>query len=114
MSLRTLLVLTAMALPALAQEPDFVRPGPVFTPEQFQDVQRSSQRNSGGQQSGIVVTPGPAPKCSVPLKNLTPAFAHSKMPTIAPDNKIRFTIKYVAPPAPACEPDERQDRNRRP
>ena len=114
MRLRTLLVLTVMAISALAQEPDFVRPGPVFTTEQFRGVQRSLQRNSGRQQSGVAAKAGPTSMCSVPLKNLTPAVSSSKMPTISPDNKTRFTIKYVAPPAPACEPNERQDRNRRP
>jgi hypothetical protein len=104
MSLRTLLVLTGIAISAGAEDKDYLREGPVITPEQF----RSRQRNLGKPHSGIAATARPTSRCSVPLKNLRPATPASKMPTIAPDDKIRFTIKYVAPPAPACEPDERQ------
>jgi hypothetical protein len=104
MRLRTLLVLTAITTSAQAEEKDFLRQGPVITSEQFRDL----QRNLGKPQWGTAATARPTSRCSVPLKNLMTATPASNMPTITPDDKSRFTMRYVAPPAPPCEPNERQ------
>jgi hypothetical protein len=105
MRLRTLLVFTGAALSALAQEQDFLRQGPVITPQQF----RGLQQRLGKPQASKASTVRPSTTCSVPLKNLPPAAPVPKMPFIAPDEKIRYTMKYLAPPAPACEPNDRQE-----
>ena len=107
MKLRTLLVSTGIAISALGQEKDFLRPGAVITPEQVRSLQRNMQRNIAEQQWSAT-TARRTSRCSVPLKNLAPATATSKMPTITPDDQTRFTIKSVPPPAPPCEPNERQ------
>ena len=109
MRIRTLLVLIVLAISVRAEDKDFVRQGPVITPEQF----RNFERNSRKQKWAIAAAARPTSRCSVPLKNLTPAIPTAKMPTISPSDNIGFTIKSVAPPAPPCEPNERQDRSER-
>jgi hypothetical protein len=108
MKLRTLLVLTALAISAHAEEKDFLRQGPVITPKQLRQGQWNMQAKIGDQNPGITAAERPIGRCSVPLKNLTPIAPAPKMPTIAPDDNFKYTVKYAAPPAPPCEPYERQ------
>jgi hypothetical protein len=108
MRLRTLLVLTGIALPAAAQQQDFLRQGPVFTPRELLEL----QQRLGKPQAGVASTERPLTTCSVPLTNLTPAAPVPRMPTITPNEKTKYSMKYLAPPAPACEPNERREKSK--
>jgi hypothetical protein len=47
----------------------------------------------------------PSKTCSIPLKNFTPPTPAPRMPVLrgSTDPKTRFAMKFLAPPAPACE-----------
>ena len=108
MKLRMLLASVAISIPLLAQQPDFLRPGPVIPAEQL----RHLQTNKAPAQPKARDTTRPPDKCSIPLTvleaDLAPA---SKMPQIKPDEKIAYSMKYLAPPAPPCKLLGKPDRS---
>lgn len=47
--------------------------------------------------------------CSIPLLKATPDRSFkSNMPMIAPDPKVKFSIREVIPPAPTCDEPEKK------
>jgi hypothetical protein len=47
--------------------------------------------------------------CAIPLLKVGPkASFQANMPAIAPDPNVRFSIREVTPPAPACDEQEKK------
>ncbi len=55
------------------------------------------------------VTPAPSRVCAIPLLKVGPdATFQSKMPAIATDRNVRFAVREIIPPAPACDEQEKK------
>ena len=105
MHLQTPLAAVLLACAALGQDaPSELRPIPKpFAPKSkmFQFSKPFLQERPPVSNPKASV-PAPSKVCSVPLLNVTPEAATSKMPTFAPNPDRQYAVTYVDPPAPPC------------
>jgi hypothetical protein len=55
------------------------------------------------------IAAAPNRPCAIPLLKVGPDSSfQANMPAIAPDRKVRFAVREVTPPAPACDEQEKK------